>query len=176
MFHAGEMLKKLRERRMLSQRKFAQQAQISFRQIQRLEMNQSDITLGKLNKLLKQFYLELKIVAQEPHWNVLYHWGLPLHVDDARKQKYSYKETMEQLKWAAHFLVENKHHVAYRRHWDSFKALLLALKTHYPSRFKQCERYSKINFSNVFNLDVIEGRHIKLRNICLFSLSRYFRQ
>ena len=65
MIKAGKFIKELRTKKNLSQRKFAQLTNISYRQIQRIENSQSDITLNKLNNILGNFELELKITVKE---------------------------------------------------------------------------------------------------------------
>ena len=116
----------------------------------------------------------MKLSAKEPDWNVLYNFGLPLNTGNAKKQKYKYSTIAANIISAGQFLLENKNNVSYRRHYDAFKALLLALKTHYPTRYKEIEKMGGINLSEYFELANVQGRHIKLRNICLAGMSGYF--
>ena len=174
MINLGSFIKELRNEKNLSQRELARFANISYRQIQRIENCQSDITLGKFCIFLQKFGLDLKVVAKEPDWNVLFNFGLPLNIDNNRKRKYKYKTVVKNIILSSYFLLENKHNVNYMRHYDSFKALLLALRTHYPSKFRKIEDEYRINFSTSFDLNNIQGKHIKLRNICVFNLSSFF--
>lgn len=175
MLKLNNYIKELRARRSISQRRLAVISNISFRQIQRLEKMQTDITVKKLDKFLNKFGSELKIKPKEPNWNVLFNFGLPLNIKNTSIKKYSYKKIKESIIAASDFLYENKYNVNYMRNYDSFKALLLALKTHYPSEFTKLENDFKIDFSKSFSLDKIEGRDIKLRNISLSMISDYFK-
>lgn len=165
--------KELRRKNNLSQRGLAGIAGLSYRQIQRIENFQSDITVNKLISFLNKFGFELRISAKEPDWNVLYNFGLPLNTGNAGKQKYKYSIIVSNIITAVQFLLENKHDVNYGRHYDAFKAMLLALKTHYPTRFIEVEKMCGINISESFDLGNVQGRHIKLRNICLARMSGY---
>src|SRR5712672_2377647 len=78
MLSPSQILKKLRASRKLSQRQFAKRAAISFRQLQRVEREQSDITIGKLVFLLNRFGLELAVRTCEPDWRILCYFGLPI--------------------------------------------------------------------------------------------------
>ncbi len=175
MINTGKFIKELRTKRKLSQRKFANLTNISYRQIQRIENSQSDITLGKFKKILGRLGFEIIIKAKEPDWNALHSIGMPLNLKDYRDNKYSYKIMVKNIIFAAQFLIENRENINYQRHYDSFKALLLALKIHYPTRFARIENDFNVDFSASFELINIYGRHIKLRNICIYDLSKYIR-
>ena len=113
---------------------------------------------------------------KEPNWNALFNFGLPLNIRDSGKKKYNYNEIFQSIISASNFLIKNSNNVNYLRHYDSFKALLLTLKTHYPSKYAEIQNKSNIDFNTGFNLNNIEGKHIKLRNICLSEISDYFRR
>jgi hypothetical protein len=113
---------------------------------------------------------------KEPDWNVLYNFGLPVNVPNVKKNNYNYNIILKNLILAADFLIKNKHDINYIRYYDGYKSLLLALKTHYPEKLKKIEDRYSVNFSKLYDLKKIEGKHIKLRNICLYSLSQYFNQ
>lgn len=173
MFKADTFIKQLRKKENLSQRKLAQISGISYRQIQRIEQAKSGITLGKLESIIEKFGLELKTSAIAPDWNALFYFGMPLNVSGNPKRKYRYNTIVRNIYLASEFLFENKYNAVYARHYDSFKALLLALKTHYPSKFNEIKNKYKTDFP-AFDLFQLQGRHIKLRNICLSRLAIYF--
>jgi hypothetical protein len=122
-----------------------------------------------------QYGFNIQKDTKEPDWNALFNFGLPLNIANNKIKKYKYDTIIKNIVLASHFLNVNKNNTKYLRHYDSFKALLLALKTHYPSRYKEIEKNNNINFLRYFNLDIIQGKHIKLRNICLSNLSDFFR-
>jgi transcriptional regulator with XRE-family HTH domain len=172
----GTFLKGLRKKNNLSQRGLAAASGISFRQIQRIEYAQSDITLKKLTGLLGKFGFEIKITSKEPDWDALISFGLPANMSGIKNKKYKYSEILKNIICASRFLSENKHDMNYARRYDAFKAMLLALKTHYPARFREIEQKHFADLSHTFQLKKIEGRHIKLRNICLGGMSGYFKE
>lgn len=174
MISIDSFIKELRNTKNLSQREFARLVNISHRQIQRIENNQSDITLSKFCNILQRFGLDLKVAAKEPDWNVLYNFGLPLNISNKKKRKYGYNTVVQNIVLASYFLLDNRHNVIYMRHYDSFKALLLALRIHYPSKYRKIEDDYNIDFSNLFDLNNVQGKHIKLRNISIFYISIFF--
>lgn len=165
------ILKRIRETRGLSQRKFSEISNISFRQIQRVEKSQSDVTLAKLQKLLGQFGYEVLISAKEPNWNILESFGFAMHLDSETLINADTLSFLKELKLAMSFLSENRNTAGYERHCDCLKALLLAIQIHYPSLFQKLHGKDWRNISEAFELDKIQGRHIKLRNISLSILS-----
>lgn len=173
MFRADVFIKQLRKKENLSQRKLAELTGISCRQIQRIEHSRSDITLQKLELILDKFGMELKTSPAEPDWKALAYFGMPLNISGYTGQKYKYNVISRNICMASAFLSENRYNPLYARHYDAFKALILALKTHYPSRLEAIREKYKIYLS-AFNLSQIQGRHIKLRNICLPLLVKYF--
>ncbi len=110
----------------------------------------------------------------EPDWNVLVNFGLPVNVPEEEKKNYSYNIVKRNFKQAAEFLQKNRQEEKYLRYYDAYKAMLLALKIHYPGEFQKIENQYLIDFSKLFNLKKIEGKHIKLRNISLNILSKYY--
>lgn len=172
---AGEIIKEIREEKKLSQRRMAEIAGISFRQIQRLENSKSDITLKKFQDMLNAFGLRLAIFSKEPDWNALVSFGLPIDIKNKKNNKYKYSDIEKNIIIAARFLIENRNNLSYQRHYDAFKGMLLALKTHYPSRFDDIEKRCPVELYQTYKLERIKGRHIKLRNICLAVMSAFFR-
>ncbi len=111
-----------------------------------------------------------------PDWDILISFGMPLNT---RREIYDlpgYDNVAANIINAARYLMQNRNEPYNGRYYDSFKALLLALKIHYPSEFRRIEYLSGMDLINVFELDNVSGRHIKLRNISLPLISRYYRQ
>ena len=172
MNNPGKIIKDLRNKRGLSQRDFAKLVHMSYRQIQRLEMQESDITLKKFENILRIFGLDLKIAALEPDWEALANFGLPISI--RKRRRYTYKSVKRNIIMAAYFLKEYRPNNKYYRSYDAFKSLLLALKTHYPTKFYEIENKTGRDMLDAYELNKIQGRDIKLRNICLSNLSSYF--
>jgi hypothetical protein len=112
----------------------------------------------------------------EPDWNILINFGLPLSSRKDIDENYGYESVVQQIILAARYIIQKKQILPDGRYYDSFKALLLVLKTHYPSEFRRLEELSDINFDRSFGLHSLLGRHIKLRNISLNYISRYYRE
>ena len=112
--------------------------------------------------------------SKEPEWEALIDFGLPIHGADRKIKNYPFTFVMQSMVTAIIFLEENKTKDRYLRIYDGFKSLLLALKTHYPTTFRLVEEQTGRDLTSQFDLHTILGRHIKLRNISLSMISRYF--
>lgn len=117
----------------------------------------------------------MTISADEPDWNVLCSFGLPMNMAQSAESHFPHAAVIENIITASSFLIENRSNINYHRYFDAFKAMLLALKIHYPSKFSEIEKQAGINLSDKFNLDNISGRDIKLRNICLTRIAEYYK-
>lgn len=173
MLSPSRLLQQVRAEHNLSQRVLARLAPISFRQLQRVEQGWSDITVGKLDPLLRRFGLELAVKAREPKWKVLCYFGLPMA--GYRPAKSSVHQFLSALAQACAFFSERGPEPAWARHFDALKALLFALQIHYPTLYARLRKRPGPDFEVVFRMDEVEGRHIKLRNIALPILCRRLR-
>lgn len=111
----------------------------------------------------------------EPDWDTLIKFGLPLNIRQDANDIPGYDRVMQQIILAAKFLAETGHIPHNERYYDSFKALLLSLMIHYPVEFSRIENAAGIDLVKKFELNSISGRDIKLRNISLNLISRYYR-
>lgn len=145
---------------------------ISFRQVQRIEHGQSDISWCKLSTLLSRFGFEPNVAPTDPNWEVLCAFGLALDLGASKRTAASIRTFLIELDRAMTFVLEHRDNSNYARHADCIKALLLALKLHYPALFRKLEKQNFRKISDCFKLNQIEGRHIKLRNISLGLLAR----
>lgn len=108
-----------------------------------------------------------------PDWNVLMSFGLPLNRRDADGSVPDYDAVIDNIILASRYLEDNQNHTG--RYYDSFRALLLSLKIHYPTEYRRIEHMAGLNFIESFDLTNITGRDIKLRNISLGFISSYYR-
>jgi len=113
--------------------------------------------------------------TKEPDWNVLFNFGLPMNIAQSGNIVSQYEEVFKNIVLSSHFLIENKNNINYNRYSDSFKALLLALKIHYPSKFIEIENRTGFDLTVSFNLDNVSVRDIKLRRLCLSGIVNYFK-
>lgn len=112
---------------------------------------------------------------KEPDWELLIEFGLPLNHSETGDKNYSADTVIENIVIASEFLLRNQD-TDYNRNYDAFRGLLLALKTHYPTMFAETKKKSGKDLTELFDLDNISGRDIKLRNICLTKITDYFRK
>ena len=169
----GLIIRKLREENRVSQRRFADATGMSYRQVQRIEKGESDITMGKFLGILHTFDRDLKLIRREPDWNTLVDFGLPVRMGLGKRKKYDFPKVIDVLISSVFFLDENKQAFRHQRIFDAFISLLLTLKTHYPTIFRFLREQTGRDLDSVFELQSILGRHIKLRNISLLSVSKY---
>jgi len=172
----GQFLKVLRVETGLSQRELAKLSKVSFRQIQRIEKGQCDPSLGLADLLFKQFRVELKPLYEEPDWGFLSSIGWPMidsYQQKERAKRVSWTRVSGEIIYAAKYILRNRNEFSDDRHFDAMKALLFALKTHYPTKFRELEAILGPKFLKPYELAEIRGRDIKLRNISLGRLYKY---
>jgi len=116
----------------------------------------------------------MTVTAKKSDWNVLFNFGMPMNIQQTGNSYFSYDKVVENIITASIFLIKNKNVINYNRYSDSFKALIIALKIRYPSRFQEIEKKADFDLSAMFDLDNISGRDIKLRNISLHRFVEYF--
>lgn len=107
-----------------------------------------------------------------PEWDILTAFGLPLNSRTSDSLIPDYKTVFDNMIFASRYLAGS---ASKDRYYESFKALLVSLRIHYPTEFSKIEKASGLNLSESFHLDVITGRDIKLRNISLALISSYFK-
>jgi len=123
-----------------------------------------------------RFDKKMTVHTEEPDWNILSDFGLPISTNQTVNSDCSYNMVIKNIILASNFLIENKNDVNYNRLYDAFKALLLALKIHFPSKFLEIEKNAGMELTAIFDLDNISGRDIKLRNICLSNIAEYYKK
>lgn len=111
----------------------------------------------------------------EPDWTILEAYGLPLNMREPAGAGFSHTDVVKNIIIASRYLYGRRGIYTDARYYDSFKALLLALKIHYPAEYMSIKDISGMDLDEMFMLDHVLGRHIKLRNIALGLMSRYYR-
>lgn len=164
----GRTLKQLRESNALSQRALAEESGVSFRQIQRIESGESEPTISLASKLLKVFDRNLETSMREPHWNFLKLFGIPVSISGKAKP---FEQAWQELRYSIEFLYHHQSDRSLGRFRDGVKAIVLTLKTHYPSLFDDLRLVTPSDQIQSLNLNEIRGRDIKLRNIALGSMA-----
>lgn len=172
----GALLKTYRELHSVSQRKLAEETGISFRQIQRIESGECDPSFETTLDILGYYGADIQLVLNEPNWDLLARMGWPVSLSASKGPKYeeplTWKKGLREISRASIFIYLNSAERFMEREYDGMKALLFALKTHYPSRFKELKKTLGSDCLEWFELNKIRGRDIKLRNIALGTISR----
>jgi len=162
------LIKKLRKKNRISQRKLAKLSHVSFPQIQRVENASSNTTIETLSKILKIFDMKVEFHYLEPKWNYLAYFGFPISIEP---KKCNMEKLFCEFKKAHFFLKEHYFDKNFERHIDALKAFLLTLYTHYAEILNILEKKANTDFINAWHVLNYTGKHIKLRNITLNILS-----
>jgi hypothetical protein len=112
---------------------------------------------------------------KEPDWEILTIFGMPINIIQTGKTDISYSQVFQNIISASSFLLKNISNTNYNRHYDAFKAMLLALKIHYPSKYAEIEKKTGSDFTSLFDLNNISGRDIKLQRISLSKIADFLK-
>ncbi len=112
---------------------------------------------------------------KEPDWKILSVFGMPINIVQTGKSGITYTMVFNNIILASEFLTETRYNLDYNRHYDAFKAMLLALKIHYPSKYSEIEKKTGSDLNALFDLNIISGRDIKLQRISLSEISEFFK-
>ena len=164
----GALLKKERIKRQLSQRAFSKFIGLSFRQLQRLEKNESDLTVAHLLPILKRLEIDWHFDSRNPDWQKLISFGMPLEMEPSSQKNAALDEGIQELKkGVTFFLVHPKERQS--RLYDAFRGLLLALSHHFPSLFSIA--FPDQTILRALQLSHITSRDIKFRQLALSRIS-----
>lgn len=112
---------------------------------------------------------------KEPDWEILSVFGMPINIVQTGKSEISYDAIIHNIIYASEFLKDNRNNSDYNRHYDAFKAMLLALKIHYPSKYNEIENKTGADLTSLFDLNIISGRDIKLQRISVSGIAAFFK-
>lgn len=93
--------------------------------------------------------------VSKPDWNILINFGLPLNSRQKMDKSPDYSEVVHHIVLAADYLLHHSQARRNGRYFDSFKALLLSLKIHYPSEFRKIELAAGTDLTKIFKLTVL---------------------
>ncbi len=111
----------------------------------------------------------------EPDWEILYCFGMTVNIVQTGNSEISYDKVFQNIISASEFLTNKRSDTAYNRYYDAFKAMLLALKIHYPSKYFEIENKTGSDLTALFDLNNISGRDIKLQRISLSKISEFLK-
>jgi hypothetical protein len=117
----------------------------------------------------------MTVSKNEPDWEILSVFGMPINIAQTGEPEISYDDIIQNIIYASEFLTKNRSNTDYNRYYDAFKAMLLALKIHYPSKYFEIENKTGSDLNALFDLNIISGRDIKLQRISLSQISEFFK-
>ena len=159
------LLKELRLNYGMSQQALAASAQVSLPTIQKIESGFANLTIDVLDRILKAFGYELKMVSKDIDIDELVSLGLPL-ISKKHKQ---YESSFDMLKKNVLGLIP-VYKTLDNRTQEALQSLILALSLHYPQLYKT--HFAK-SIVDKWKPQKITGRHIKLYRIAKVRLAEY---
>lgn len=112
-------------------------AGVSLATVQNIEAGTANPSLGTLRKLCDVLGLRLAVLPRAADWNLLARLALPLSTTGSRARGAEIGDLPEQVTRAALELAEEGSGEAHQRKLESLQALLLALRQHFPSTYRQ---------------------------------------
>jgi len=119
----------------LTQSVLADRAGLSLATIQNVEAGRANPSLSTLSKILAPLGLEIDVRAEPADWDALAGLGVPLTASAARPPDGSPPDLRVHVRRAAFELRTGDGSRGGDRRREALQAFLLALKTHFPSRY-----------------------------------------
>ena len=166
-----QAVRKIRRAFGMTQVDLSAKSGVSLPTIQNIETGRANPSLATLESVLKPLGLVLEIRKKEADWDVLSALGLPLVSRSGKKVELDPDLLINQIRLAAMELDGVDRLPDHERKLESFQALLLALKVHYPSMFNK--RIVGSSLLEALIPDRPSGRVIKLKRVVERSLSEY---
>lgn len=162
--HISKTILERRKQLGLTQAQLSKISEVSIPFIQLIERGQANPSLESTRSLLSQLGLKFEIQEQEPHWDDLSKIGVPIGTPD-KHIRWNDTKSEALIRQAYVFVIT---HPQFSRERDALEAYLLAIRDHYPGKFrkfKNLERHLPKKYS---------GRIIKLRRIAIAYLAQIF--
>lgn len=157
----------------ISQVELSSFAQVSLATVQKLEANRANPSLQTLQRLLGPLGLELELTRVGAQWDTLAGLGLPLTSEAPVRIRTTEEALRRHLLLAALELEQAGHSGTgdLDRKRESVQALLLAIETHFPSRYRAW--VAKSPLLSALAPSSPSGRVIKLARLARQKLSEY---
>ncbi len=155
----------------LTQAVLCARAGVSRATLQNLEVGSANPSLGTLLRILDVLDLDLECREQPADWDALCALGLPLLQREARSVERRPAVLARHLRCAIAELSEPEGRAGAGRRRDAVRALLLALRDHFPRVFR--EHLAGAVLGSEILADQWTGREIKLTRIARRSLAEY---
>jgi len=147
----------------ISQTDLAVRAGVSLATLQNLEAGRANPSLSTLEKLLEPLGLGLELRPREADWNAVAALGLPHREQGPRGLPVDAASLLTHIHRAALDLERRPEQPDRERKSECLQALLLAIRSHFPSRYRRWFRRSPLIRDLV--PDEPSGRLIKLARI-----------
>ena len=147
----------------ISQTDLAVRAGVSLATLQNLEAGRANPSLSTLERLLEPLGLGLEVQPREADWEAVAALGLPLRGQGPRGLPVDEASLLNHIHRAALDLARQPDLPDRERKSECLQALLLAIRSHFPSRYKRWFRRSPLIRDLLPN--ELSGRLIKLSRI-----------
>jgi len=155
----------------LSQVALSVRSGVSLPTLQRIESGKGNPSLATLESLIAALDLELSCHERSIDWDELAAFGLPLHRREIRHVRKTRENFFKAMFRACSIFEQERRLPDFPRKKEALIGILLALKLHYASLYKDlCRRCPMVE--QLFH-DTIEGKHIKLKRLALAKLGTY---
>jgi transcriptional regulator with XRE-family HTH domain len=151
----------------MTQSDLARSSGVSLPTIQGIERGAANPTLSTLDGLLAALGLKLGVEESEVDWDLLCALGLPLAHGEPLKIVPSEDLLVPAVRMAALDLQD----VTHGRKLDALQALILAVKSHYPTVYRRS--FSGSSLVRAIAERPVTGRIVKLQRIARDRLSGY---
>jgi transcriptional regulator with XRE-family HTH domain len=155
----------------ISQLELSHLSRVSLATIQNLEAGRANPSLRILAPILRALGLELDLVETNADWDLLIDHGLPLSKHGSGEQAPTAVSLLQHLRLAARDVDRGRITAGAERKRESLDALLLALKTSFPSRYRKW--FGRSPLFERLTPKRPSGRVIKLKRIAEARLGEY---
>ena len=121
----------------LTQARLADLAGVSLATLQKIEAGTANPALGTIRRVLAVLGLELRVQPRAVEWDALARLGLPLRPDRVVHGEADPARLPVLVRHAALALSTDRGSGRYARHEDAFRALLFALRSHFPTTYRR---------------------------------------
>lgn len=153
----------------MSQLDLSHEARVSLATVQNIEAGRANPSLATLGRILEALGLDIELVEKAADWDLLGDHGLPItRIGRARHQPGA-ATLLKHLRLAAREI--DRAGAPDGRLRESLEALLLALRTSFPTRYRRWVRRAPL--LERLTPEAPTGRVIKLRRIAASRLGEY---
>ncbi|MGE4234449.1 MAG: helix-turn-helix domain-containing protein [Bacteriovoracia bacterium] len=172
----GQIIRLARKNLALSQVSLSALSGVSLPSIQNIEASKANPSLSTVEQLFSALGLRLRFEFKKASWQTLSELGLPLWTKKSNGIKKTTNKSQALIQGIREACMElsysneSSKEDDFLRKKESIQALLLALKTHYPSFYK---KHISSPLTENFDVEKPSGRLKKLRRQALAMVAEY---